>query len=140
MTDLKKSFFTNEPVDAKKKLDERVYPYIKALTMAKHSVKITVDVGKRSLSENNLLHLLISKVAEEIEWAGKKRDLEIWKRLLVAAWCRVRGEQIEILPAIDGHGFDLIPARTSKLNKKECADLIEFIYAYGSENGIIWDH
>jgi hypothetical protein len=84
----------------------------------------------RNGEQNALLHALISDIARETDWAGKKRDGEIWKRLLVAAWCRTRGESVEILPALDGHGVDIVPARTSKLTKAECADLIEYIYAW----------
>ena len=93
----------------------------------------------RTGAENRLLHAIIGEVAEKIEWGGKKRDSETWKRLLVAAWCRVHGESVEVLPALDGHGVDIVPARTSKLTKKECADLIEYIYAWGVENSIMWD-
>lgn len=93
----------------------------------------------RSLEENSLLHALLGEISKKIEWAGKKRDIEVWKRLLVAAWCRVHGESVEILPALDGHGVDIVPARTSKLTKKECADLIEYIYAWGVQNGIEWN-
>jgi len=95
----------------------------------------------RTGAENRLLHAIIGEVADKIEWAGKKRDAETWKRLLVAAWSRIHGESVEVLPALDGHGVDIVPARTSKLTKKECADLIEYIYAWGAENGIMWaDH
>ena len=57
-------------------------------------------------------------------------------RLLVAAWSRVQGQAIEVLPALDGHGVDIVPVRTSKLTKSECADLITFIQAWGVENGV----
>ena len=59
--------------------------------------------------------------------------------MLVAAWCRVHGESVEILPALDGHGVDIVPARTSKLSRKECADLIEFVFAWGADQGIQWE-
>ena len=102
---------------------------------------VRIEPPTRSGAENRLLHSIISEIAEKIEWAGKKRDSETWKRLLVAAWCRVHGVSVEILPALDGHGVDIVPARTSKLSKKECADLIDYIYAWGVENGIMWnDH
>ena len=102
---------------------------------------VTVQEPTRSSGENRLLHALIGELAEKIEWAGKKRSAEIWKRLLVAAWCRVHGQSVEILPALDGHGVDIVPARTSKLTKSECADLIEYIYAWGAEHGVKWsDH
>lgn len=99
---------------------------------------VQISEPTRTLAENSLLHALITEIAKTKEWAGAKRDVETWKRLLVAAWCRVRGDAIEILPALDGHGVDIVQARTSKLSKKECAELIEFVYAWGAENGITW--
>lgn len=49
---------------------------------------------------------MLADIADQLEWAGAKRDLEVWKRLLVAAWLRARGESVEVLPALDGHGID----------------------------------
>ena len=99
---------------------------------------VTVGEPTRTLPENALLHALVTQVSKKKEWAGAKRDAETWKRLLVASWCRVTGSAVEILPALDGAGVDIIPKRTSKLTKKECADLIEFIYAWGSEQGVVF--
>jgi len=109
-----------------------------ALQDAPAGFMVQISEPTRTLAENSLLHALITEIAKTKEWAGAKRDMETWKRLLVAAWCRVRGDAIEILPALDGHGVDIVPARTSKLSKKECAELIEFVYAWGAENGITW--
>ena len=94
---------------------------------------------RRTSPENRLLHVLIGELSRKLEWAGAKRDDETWKRLLVAAWCRVDGKGAEILPALDGHGVDIVPARTSRLSKRDCAELIEFIYAWGAEQGVRWD-
>lgn len=100
---------------------------------------VLVSEPKRTLPENALLHTIISELAKKVEWAGKKRDVETWKRLLVAAWCRSNGKPIEILPALDGNGVELIPVRTSGLGKRACAELIEFIYAWGADKGIQWE-
>ena len=43
-----------------------------------------------------------------------------------AAWCREQGLSVEVLPALDGHGVDIVPVRTSKLTRGECADLITY--------------
>jgi hypothetical protein len=97
---------------------------------------VSIKAANRTSAENALLHAIITDIAKQVEWAGKKREAETWKRLLVSAWCRVRGESVEILPALDGHGVDIVPARTSKLTKGECADLIDFIYAWGAEQNV----
>ena len=93
---------------------------------------------RRTSPENRLLHVLLSELARKVEWAGQKRDAETWKRLCVSAWCRANGESVEILPALDGHGIDIVPVRTSRLSKRACADLIEWVYAFGAEQGVEW--
>ena len=107
-----------------------------AIGQAQDGYVVRISEPKRNGEQNALLHALIGEIAERMEWAGKKRDAEIWKRLLVAAWCRVKGEPMEILPALDGHGVDIVPARTSALSKKECTDLIEFIQCWMAENEV----
>ncbi len=97
---------------------------------------VTIAEPTRSGAENALLHALIGEIAATHQWAGKKRDPEVWKRLLVASWCRVIGESVEILPALDGHGVDIVPARTSALSKRECADLITYIQCWMAEHEV----
>jgi hypothetical protein len=114
-----------------------VWPAIKGHLLA-GGRPLTLDVReeKRSDAENRLLHAMLGHISKTQEWAGKRRDIETWKRLLVAAWCRARGEQVELLPALDGHGVDIVFRRTSQLTRKECAELIEFIFAWGSESDV----
>jgi hypothetical protein len=90
----------------------------------------------RSLAQNAKLHALITDIAKNLEWAGAKRDVETWKRLLTAAWLRARGEPIEMLPALDGHGVDIVFRRTSELTVNEMIELIEYIQSWAVGNGI----
>jgi hypothetical protein len=53
---------------------------------------------------------------------------------MTAAWLRDRGESIEVLPALDGHGIDVVFRRTSDLTRGECAELIEFVIAWKAEH------
>lgn len=115
---------------------QTLWKHAKAHLSAGRRMVLELKPEKRSSAENRLLHALIGDIAEQKEWAGAKRDAEIWKRLLVAAWCRTRGESVEILPALDGHGVDIVPARTSKLTKGECADLIEYVMAWAAMNDV----
>lgn len=126
------------PVEAHRALSEHIWPLIKAKIMAGREMQIDVSEAKRSGAENRLLHAMLQHISKTIEWAGKKRDVETWKRLLTAAWCRARNEQVELLPALDGHGVDIVFRRTSMLTRSECADLISFIFAWGAENDIVF--
>jgi hypothetical protein len=126
---MKRTIILSHPVARQRALD--------AVKEAPEGIVVTLAEPSRNSDQNALLHALIGEIASTHDWAGKKRDAEIWKRLLVAAWCRVRGESMEILPALDGHGVDIVPARTSGLSKSECADLISYIQAWQAEHEAI---
>ena len=125
-----------EPVQAHKALTTQLWPVLKAHLMNGHRMEVELRHEKRSLAENAMLHALLTEISNKVEWSGKKRDAETWKRLLTAAWCRARNEHIEMLPAIDGHGIDIIYRHTSQLTVSECAELIEYVQAWAVDQGV----
>lgn len=94
---------------------------------------------RRNGEQNRLLHALLGEIARQVVWAGKKWDVEDWKRLLTAAWIRARGQSVAMVPAVDGHGFDVLYQRTSTLSKGECAELVDFIYSWAAEQDIAFE-
>lgn len=108
-----------------------------ALAQGQQAVTLEVRPATRSDAQNRLLHGLLQQIADRLQWAGARRDVETWKRLLTAAWMRARNEHIEMLPAIDGHGVDIVFRRTAQLTRAECAELTEFVQAWAAENGIM---
>ena len=117
---------------------ERAIQHMRDCYAARQDFEIEVREPRRTSPENRLLHALLGELSDKLEWAGQKRDAETWKRLCVSSWCRANGESVEILPALDGHGIDIVPVRTSRLSKRACAELIEWIYAFGAEQGVEW--
>ena len=107
---------------------------VRAVALADEGWRVTIEPPKRSGEQNAALHALITQIATHCEWAGKRWDLETWKRLLVSAWGRTNGQQMQIVPALDGHGVDIVPIRTSKLTRAECSDLLEYVQAWAAEN------
>lgn len=95
-----------------------------------------IERPRRSLDQNALLHAALTDVSSQAEWAGRRWSVDQWKRLMTAAWCRTRNEGVQMVPAIDGQGFDVLYARTSKLTKAECSDLCEYIFAWGSQHRV----
>ena len=106
------------------------------LTAGDTRLTLEIRPEKRSDAQNRLLHACLGEISKQVEWAGCKRDVDTWKRLLTAAWLRARGEPIEMLPALDGHGVDIVFRRTSQLTKAECAELSEFVMAWAAEQGV----
>lgn len=125
-----------EPVQAHKAIGT-AWTHAKSWLMAGHRLVLEIRPEKRSDAQNRLLHACLSEISKQVEWAGAKRDIDTWKRLLTAAWLRARGEPIEMLPALDGHGVDIVFRRTSQLTKAECAELSEFVMAWAAERGIV---
>ena len=116
---------------------QTAWQHAKGWLMAGHRLTLEVRPEKRSDAQNRLLHACLSEISKQVEWAGAKRDVDTWKRLLTAAWLRARGEPIEMLPALDGHGVDIVFRRTSQLTKAECAELSEFVMAWAAERDIV---
>lgn len=98
--------------------------------------KIVIKDLDRSTDQNRALHAMLTDIANQVEHAGKKWDVLIWKRLLTAAWLREEGEAPQMIPAVDGQGFDVIYERTSKLSVKQCASLLEWITAFAAEHQV----
>lgn len=102
---------------------------------------VRVTEPTRSLEQNSLLHAAISDIAKQLKWCGETLSDEDWKRLLVAAWARAEKQPVRLIPAIDGQGFDALYRRTSRMTKAELSSLIEYLYAWGSDQGVKWsDH
>ena len=95
---------------------------------------VTIKPPTRSGEQNAMLHALLTEIAARVPWAGKPRDVETWKRLLTAAWLRARGDAVEFLPALDGHGVDIVFRRTSTLTRAECSELVDFVNAWAAEH------
>lgn len=115
----------------------RVIAHITSLNL-ETPAKITVSDADRSVEQNAMLHKLLSDIAKQVDHAGKKWNVLIWKRLCTAAWMREAGENAQLIPALDGNGFDVIYERTSQLGVKQCASLIEWVQAFGAEHQVKW--
>lgn len=138
MSDQRIDLDLRNPVAAREQLAQ-AWAWIKAMLVAGHWLVLTVRLATRSDAQNRLLHSRIRDVARHLrEWRGVPMDDEDWKRMLVAAWCRVHNEPARMVPALDGHGFEVLYRRTSKLSRAECADLSEYIMAWGAEQGVQW--
>lgn len=107
-----------------------------AVDKAPDGMVVTFKEPTRSGEQNRLLHAALTDIAEQVEWHGKKLALDVWKRLCTAAWLREIGESPEMIPALDGKGFDVIFERTSKLTVPQMTSLIEWVLAFGAQNGV----
>ena len=114
--------------------DEARRRAVAAVAEAPAGWRVTVEPPKRTGDQNAALHALLGEIADRCEWAGRKWDIETWKRLLVGAWTRANKEPVMLLPALDGHGVEMVFRRTGTLSRAECGELLEFVNAWAAEN------
>jgi hypothetical protein len=95
-----------------------------------------VTLRERSTEKNAHLHAVLGEISKQKQWAGKWLDIEAWKRLMVSAYERAHGRPAEIYPALDGHGFDVVYQRTSRMSQEEIRELIHFAEAWAIDNGV----
>lgn len=88
----------------------------------------------RSNDQNKLLWPLLNDFSKQVEHYGEKYSAEDWKDILTSAFegCMRFGR------TLDGRGMIAFGAKTSKYSKKKFSEFIEFIYAEGSERGVMW--
>ncbi len=75
---------------------------------------------------------MLHDVAQQADWYVNRLSEDEWKDVFSAALKKQR-----VVPGLDG-GFVVCGQRTSKMGKREFADLIELIYAFGAERGVAW--
>jgi len=91
---------------------------------------------KRTIPQNSRLWALLTDVARQATWAGKKRTTEEWKDLFTGA-VKAAGGGLEAVPGLEG-GFMILGLRTSQMSKAEMVELQDYIEAWGAQNGVVF--
>jgi hypothetical protein len=93
---------------------------------------VRISPPGRTLDQNALMWCLLADVAR-CEPQGREHTPDVWKSVFLHA-C---GHEVQFAPGLSGLPFPL-GLRSSRLSKAQMSELIEFIYAWGSENGVVW--
>ena len=107
-----------------------------AVAEAPDGYRVCIEPPKRNLEQNALLWVMLSAFADQLVWpvngAMVKLEPEEWKDILTAAY---RRETQRVAMGLDG-GMVMLGMRTSKLNKRQFAELIEFIQSVAVDRGV----
>lgn len=102
------------------------------IDLAPEGAVVNIREAKRTLDQSAKMWAMLSDISRS-KPDGRVHTAEVWKQLMMAA-C---GHEVQFLMGLDGnpfpHGF-----KSSRLSKKEMADLLTFILAYGDEKGVRW--
>jgi len=102
---------------------------------------ISEPVKKREQEEK--YHAMIGDIADQCLFMGEKWHKDDWKRLLIDAFAQAMREAGEPLhhdsrvsPSLDGHRVVQLGIQSKDFRVKEAANFIEYLQAYGVENGV----
>jgi hypothetical protein len=131
------TIYLDNPQQGHRALSE-LWVFLKPLLLSGRRYVVTVKEAQRTIRQNALLHARVSDISSQVKWCDEMLDVDDWKRLLMAAWLRARGEDVKILPALDGHGVEIVYRKTSDLTKAECVEFCDYIMWWGTEKGVAW--
>ena len=93
---------------------------------------VTLAEPTRTLDQNSLLWPLLTDVSKQVDWYGNKLTADEWKDVFSAAL-----KKQKVVPGLDG-GFVVCGQSTSRMSKREFSDLVELIYAFGADRGVVF--
>lgn len=100
------------------------------IDLAPEGAVLNIRPATRSSAQNSLLWSLLSEVSRA-KPDGRQHTPDVWKCLFMQA-C---GHAVQFEVGLDGAPFPL-GFRSSRMNKEQMTDLIEFILQYCAEKGI----
>ena len=99
--------------------------------------RITLARPKRSLPQNDKMWAMLTELAEQKPiHCGLPMDPVKWKAVMMQAL----GAEMVMMPTLDGQNWFPLGLRSSDLDRQEMSDLIEFMAAWGAQNGIEFHH
>lgn len=96
--------------------------------------RIEFKEARRSIPQNDRMWAMLTDIAAQKEHAGRRYSPDQWKILFMHA-C---GREVQFIPALDNSTFIPWGQSSSDLSKAEMSELIEFMFAWGAENGVVF--
>lgn len=104
-----------------------------AIRQAPEGWEVLLKPATRNSAQNARLWAQLGDIARQVVWHGKKLSPEDWKAIFTASLKRM-----EVVPNLDGTGFVALGTSTSVMSKREMADLIDLMTAFGNEREVEW--
>jgi hypothetical protein len=88
----------------------------------------------RSLIQNKKLWAMLGDISKQVVWYGVKYESDDWKDILTASLRK----ELRTAPNVDGNGIVVLGMRTSQMTVGQMNELIAFMDAFGSQQGVKW--
>jgi hypothetical protein len=96
--------------------------------------RVEFRAPRRTTAQSSKLWACLTDIARQKEHCGRKYKADQWKCLFMHAL----GKEMQFIPSLDNSTFLPYVFSSSALSKSEMAELIEFITAWGAQNGVVF--
>ena len=112
--------------------------FIRALPVDdKRPLVLDIKEMTRTLEQNRKMWPLLKDLSDQVEWFGNKYDTDDWKDLITAMVAKSKKQEQRMAPGLDG-GVVMFGQRTSKMTIRYMVEIIEAIYWFGTQQGVIF--
>jgi hypothetical protein len=102
-----------------------------AIDEAPEGHEVIVKEPTRSGAQNDRMWAMLTDIARQVDWYGKKLTPEDWKHVFSSAL-----KKMDVVPNLDGTGFVALGLSTSRMSKRELGDLMTLMEAFGAERDV----
>jgi len=115
---------------------KKCWEWIKPMLMAGHRITLKAEEENRTLEQNAYQWPILDAFSKQLKWPVNGEMVAMtpdeWKDVLTAAF---KNETVRIAMGLNG-GMVMLGLRTSKFNKKEFCEWIEFLNATAALRGV----
>ena len=116
-----------------------LWPKVKEALAVGKQLTLEIKNASKTCPQNSKYHAMIDEIAQQASHLGAKWDAEDWKRMLVWQFCKDSNlNEGKIVPSLDGTGIVQLGFQTRKFTKEQASEFVEFLHAWGAENGIVY--
>jgi hypothetical protein len=101
---------------------------------AKKDTRVIFMGPQRTLDQNSRMWAMLTDIATQKLHFGRRYHADAWKVIFLSAL----GRETQFIPALDGVGFIPYGQSSSELSKEEMSGMIELMFAWGEENGVVF--
>lgn len=104
------------------------------ITRAPVGTRVGLMSPRRSLDQNRRMWAMLTDVSQQHKHGDRFYTPDQWKHIFLHAL----GREVKWLPSLDGETVVPYGQSSSELSKAEMGELMDFIEAWGAENGVIF--
>lgn len=105
---------------------------VKWIAGAPKDTRVEFKEPKRTLDQNSRFWAMLTDISTQKEHCGRRYTPDQWKIIVLHA-C---GREVQFIPSLDGTTFIPWGQSSSDLSKEEMMEVIEFMFAWGAQNGV----